>query len=62
MRVLNGHGVTFTVVEPKVAAVFHVEAGTWMAETKTDKIQVTVHVEESTIETNVFSRSLRFYI
>lgn len=30
MRVLNGHGVTFTVVEPKVAAVFHVEAGTWI--------------------------------
>lgn len=31
-RILDGHGVTFGVVEPEVSAVSHVEAGTWQAE------------------------------
>lgn len=29
LRVLNGHGVTFTVMEPEVATVGHMEAGSW---------------------------------
>lgn len=29
LRVLNSHGVPFTVVEPKVPTVFTTEAGTW---------------------------------
>lgn len=35
-RVLDAHGVAFTVVEPKVTAVCHVEAGTWMTQGQND--------------------------